>query len=69
MFPVLTAYQVSTSLPLSDSVKQNIVEHLSQLQEKFKRYFPDSQRAQTLQWVKFPFPAVPSHDLGLSQAE
>ncbi|KAI4804037.1 hypothetical protein KUCAC02_025682 [Chaenocephalus aceratus] len=69
MFPVLTAYQVSTGLPLSDSVKQNIVEHLSQLQENFKRYFPDSQRAQNLQWVKFPFQAVPSHDLGLSQAE
>ncbi|KAI4829496.1 hypothetical protein KUCAC02_023536 [Chaenocephalus aceratus] len=69
MFPVLTAYQVSTGLPLSDSVKQNIVEHLSQLQENFKRYFPDSQRAQNLQWVKFPFQAVPSQDLGLSQAE
>ncbi|KAI4809508.1 hypothetical protein KUCAC02_018384 [Chaenocephalus aceratus] len=63
MFPVLTAYQVSTGLPLSDSVKQNIVEHFR------KRYFPDSQRAQNLQWVKFPFQAVPSHDLGLRQAE
>ncbi|KAJ4930615.1 hypothetical protein JOQ06_024924 [Pogonophryne albipinna] len=69
MFPVLTAYQVSTGLPLSDSVKQNIDEHLSQLQENFKRYFPDSQRAQNLQWMKFPFQAVPSQDLGLSQAE
>ncbi|KAI4832302.1 hypothetical protein KUCAC02_015275, partial [Chaenocephalus aceratus] len=37
--------------------------------ENFKRYFPDSQRAQNLQWVKFPFQAVPSQDLGLSQAE
>ncbi|KAK5916350.1 hypothetical protein CgunFtcFv8_011343 [Champsocephalus gunnari] len=69
MFPVLTAYQVSTGLPLSDSVKQNIAEHLSQLQENFKWYFPDSQRAQTLQWVKFPFQAVPSQALGVSQAE
>ena len=69
MIPVLSAYQENTGAPLSDSVKQNIVEHMSGLQKNFKQYFPDSEGSQNLQWVKYPFQAVPSQQLGLSQTE
>ncbi|KAJ8010065.1 hypothetical protein DPEC_G00071110 [Dallia pectoralis] len=69
MFPVLAAYQENTGVPLRDSVKQNIVEHMSGLQKNFMAYFPDSQGSPNLQWVKYPFQAVPSLELGLSQTE
>ncbi|KAJ8364824.1 hypothetical protein SKAU_G00136550 [Synaphobranchus kaupii] len=56
-------------VPLCAAVKKDIAEHMSGLQQNFQRFFPDPQGSQKLQWVRYPFQAVPSADLGLSQPE
>ena len=53
MFPVLSAYQHIMAVPLSDSGKHKILEHMSVLQENIQQDFPDSQGSLNLQWVKY----------------
>ncbi|XDV45146.1 hypothetical protein PO909_013286 [Leuciscus waleckii] len=56
-FPLLSEFLQSREAVLSDCVKGIIIEHLNQLRQNLRTYFPPMDQSQT--WIRNPFDVTP----------
>ena len=57
----------ANELKLTDNVKCDIAKHLSELGAQLRRYFPET--VDTNNWIRYPFHALPSVHLPISEQE